>query len=469
MKNFLIIIISSLTIYFFSWLILYKLDINQLPIQSEDTIPALFLPLTILKEGTMNLDTYYPMMIEKYPHPDDKKYEIGLTPFYLRKIGEHYVSAFTIITPLASLPVFGIALALNTPITWENLAILAHISSSLLMAISGGILYLISRKHFDLSQKKSILISSIYLFGTINFALLSQGMWQHGTLELFSLLGIYFYLNFYKGRTKKSLILSGLLFSLAILSRPTAALALGLLGLLSLYHTLSKETPDKKIIEILKVALFWLIGIIPVALFFYWYNQTYYLDISNQGYSDQLGGSWLSPFPISLIGVWLSPSKGILIYSPIFIFSLISFFRIIFKKEELTLSDKRFFTISSIIFLLHTLIISLWKHWYGGWGFGYRMSSDIIPYLVLLLIPLFKSQFFERNKKIIFTSIIFSILVQIFGLIFFDGIWHAAYDNGFKDTAWLWSIKDSEIAFNIRRILVEVGYLEQACPKCLPK
>jgi hypothetical protein len=54
-------------------------------------------------------------------------------------------------------------------------------------------------------------------------------------------------------------------------------------------------------------------------------------------------------------------------------------------------------------------------------------------------------------------------------MIFFDGIWHNAYDKGFEDTSWLWSIRDSELAFNIRRVLVKLGLLERACPQCLPR
>jgi hypothetical protein len=59
--------------------------------------------------------------------------------------------------------------------------------------------------------------------------------------------------------------------------------------------------------------------------------------------------------------------------------------------------------------------------------------------------------------------------MQVFGIIFFDGIWHAAYDTGFKNTSWLWSIENSEIAFNIRRILVKFNLLDRACSTCLGK
>ena len=107
-----------------------------------------------------------------------------------------------------------------------------------------------------------------------------------------------------------------------------------------------------------------------------------------------------------------------------------------------------------------------WKHWYGGWSFGYRMAVDIIPFLILLLVPYIKSDLFARSKKLFHILLILSILVQIYGVVFFDGIWHSAYDRGFKDTGWLWSIKDSESAFNSRRVLVKLGFLQKACPQC---
>ena len=162
--------------------------------------------------------------------------------------------------------------------------------------------------------------------------------------------------------------------------------------------------------------------------------------------------------------MWISPSKGILTYSPVYLFSLLGAF-VVFKRKNYK-QDSLYIT-SIIIVLLHTLIVGRWKHWYGGWSFGYRMSSDILPFLTLLLVPYIKSDFFDKTKNIFVALISISILVQIMGIVFFDGVWHAAYDKGFDETSWLWSIKDSEIVFNFRRILVKVGLLEKACGMCL--
>lgn len=110
-----------------------------------------------------------------------------------------------------------------------------------------------------------------------------------------------------------------------------------------------------------------------------------------------------------------------------------------------------------------------WKHWYGGWSFGYRMVSDILPFLVILMVPYVKSDFFEKTKKLFYLLFSISVAIQFIGLVFFDGIWHAAYDRGFRDTRWLWSIKDSEMLFYVRRVLVKFGMLQKACDVCLSR
>lgn len=458
-KRFFQIVLLSFFVYFFSWFIVYKTNINKLAIQSEDTLPAIFLPVAIIKEKTLYLDSYYTTLVEKYPHPDDKKQIRGLTPFYLKKIGDHHASAFPIITSIISIPVYFLPLKLGMEASWENLIILSKISSALILAVSGGFLYLLLKKHFSLDEKTSAKLSYLYLFGTVNFAMLSQSMWQHGTLQLFSILGLYFILDLLKEPKFKpsSAFLGGLFYGLAILSRPTSALAFLFILLLMLIKI-------RNLKGFIKANIFTMLGLLLNVAFFFWYNNKYYVGIQNQGYAGQLVGSWLSPFPISFLGVWFSPSKGILIYSPIFIFSFVGFYIAMKKGWRENSQYLAYF----LIVIFHTLIISLWKHWYGGYSFGYRMSSDIIPYLVLLIVPFVKSSLYEKKQFWFSLLIVLSVLMQVFGIIFFDGIWHAAYDLGFRNTSWLWSLKDSEVAFNVRRFMVKLKMLERACPNCLP-
>ena len=134
-----------------------------------------------------------------------------------------------------------------------------------------------------------------------------------------------------------------LFLSFAFLSRPTAGLVLLIFGIYLLY---TKPLSLKLVKEVS-------LGILIPILFFLYYNYAFYLGFSNQGYASQMSNSWLGNPPESLIGMWVSPSKGILIYSPIFIFSLIGLWQG-FKKNRLV-------AISFWVILLHTLVLSKWK------------------------------------------------------------------------------------------------------------
>jgi len=503
MRTFVKIVVFSWAVFFGGWLVVYKTGVNSLAIQSEDTLPAMFLPVTIIKEGTFYVDSYYDMLVKRYPHPDDKSYTKGLTPFYLRKIvkedptksciGEgcaletHYISAFPVVAGLLSLPVYAIPVVAGLPITWDNLILLSHLSASLILALSGGFFYVLVKmllgKYNILGDKLSqdgvgptmsndrsaIVLTGIYLFGTVNFAMISQALWQHGAVQLFTILALLFLVKtlpdksvLATGGTNHSgnylnLFISGLFLGLAVLSRPTAGILLPYFVILAMffvnYQLMDVPISSKTVVAVVKTKLGLLAGLVPALVFFVWY-AVYFDSIANQGYSDQLGVNWLTPFPWGFLGLWLSPSKGLLVYSPVFIFSLVGAVLALRKRGW---KVNFVYLVFLCIVLTHTLILGAWKHWYGGYSFGYRMASDVIPFLVLLLIPYLKSSLFNKTKKLFYGAIILSVLVELMGLAFFDGIWHGTYDKGFWHQGWIWSIKDSEAVFNIRRLLVKLG------------
>jgi len=438
MKKTLVIFFVSFLVYFFTWFGLYKTEINSLPLQSEDIVPSIFTGISIVKENTIYLNNYYEMMTSKYPQPDNP----SNTPFYLKKVGDNYLSAFPILSSIVALPVFYIYLQFTGIVTWEDAYNLSHLSGAFVMSLATVLFYYFLENVLKISRKNSILLTLVFSLATINLPLISQGLWQHGVVQVFSILGLIF---FYK----RNYFLMSLFLGFGILARPTAVIVLIILGI---FMIIKKELS-------LKSFLYSLLGVIIPASFFVIYNQVYYQDISNQGYAGQLLNSWIGNFPESFFGIWLSPSKGILVYSPVLIFSLIAIYKG-YKKEE-------YLKISFWVILIHTLVLSKWKHWYGGFGYGYRMISDIIPFLVLPLAYLLQN-YYEKVKKWFFITLVISLIIQAAGLIFFDSIWHNAYDTGFKNTSWLWSLENSEAAFNLRRVLVKGGFLERACEKCEP-
>lgn len=438
MKKYLIIFFLSFASFFGLWFLVYKLNLNSLQMQSEDIVPSVFTSISLVKENSLYLNNFYEMMTSKYPQPDDS----SRTPFYLKKVGTNYLSAFPVLGSVVSLPVYLIYLPFIQKVSWEDIYILSHLSGAFIVSLCVVFFYYLLRQVLKLNEKFTLLITLVYAFGTINLPLVSQGLWQHGVVQLFLILGLIYYF-------KKNYFLMGFFLGFGILARPTAVIVLVVLGLMILF---------KKEQLIKKITLVFLGTLIPL-LFFLFYNSIFYQDISNQGYASQIFDSWIGNFPESFFGIWFSPSKGILIYSPIIIFSLIAIYKG-YKKED-------YLKISFWVILIHTLVLSKWKHWYGGYGFGYRMISDITPFLILPLVFIVQN-YYQKIKLWFFTVFGISLIIQFSGLIFYDSIWHNAYDRGFKDTSWLWSLENSEAAFNIRRILVKGGLLERACEKCEP-
>jgi hypothetical protein len=457
MHKFIAIVLVAWTVFFGGWVFVYKTGINTLAIQSEDTLPAIILPVTLLKEGTFYADTYYKAIIDRYPHPDDKKYLKELVPFYFRQVGGHYVSAFPIMAGLLSVPVYMVPVLMGADITWDNLLVWSHLSAALIMALGGGFFYLLAKRLTD--EAKATLLTAIYLFATVNFALTAQALWQHGAVQLFTILSL---LLLFKAAGKAGhLFVAGLFVGLAVLARPTAGVLVPYFVLLVLYlrHTalLAKPLAVHSVAVLARTTLTFLTGLVPVACFFVWYNTVYFGTLANQGYASQVGGNWLTPFPQGLLGLWFSPSKGLLVYSPVFIFALVGFGLTLSKAYGGGVKKNLLWFMFMAITVTHTLILGAWKHWYGGYSFGYRMAADSLPFLVLLLIPYLKSTVFAQTKKLFYAAVIVSVLIELMGLAFFDGVWHGTYDRGFWDQRWLWSIQNSELIFNISRLLLKLG------------
>ena len=116
------------------------------------------------------------------------------------------------------------------------------------------------------------------------------------------------------------------------------------------------------------------------------------------------GFNFLSPHFIDIL---FSYKKGLFLYTPIFLVSLIGLFYIY--------KDSRFQSIAFLFFfILLTYIFSSWWMWYYGGSFSSRVYVEFIPlFMVVLAIPLNKMK--QKKVKITYitTIAIFTIICQI--------------------------------------------------------
>ncbi|MCK5706652.1 MAG: hypothetical protein KAI43_03280 [Candidatus Aureabacteria bacterium] len=152
--------------------------------------------------------------------------------------------------------------------------------------------------------------------------------------------------------------------------------------------------------------------------------------------------SFYGHFWIGLAGLLISPARGILVFSPIFIFSFIYLFYILFTKKH----DPIFKYLAVSVILL-IILYAKWGMWWGGWTFGYRLLIELIPPLILFL-ALFWEDLIEKKlylKRIFFVSLLLSIYIHSLGAFIYPSDFNYAPNNIDQHQERLWYIFDTEI------------------------
>jgi hypothetical protein len=124
-----------------------------------------------------------------------------------------------------------------------------------------------------------------------------------------------------------------------------------------------------------------------------------------------------SPYYLeALAGTLISPSRGLFIYSPIFLFSLYGVFLKI-KRRQIEILDLCII----VIICLHWLVISSHRHWWGGNSYGPRYFADMIPFFLYFLIPPLLEFSRSREGRNVIMVILFCSCVALSFVIHYRG------------------------------------------------
>lgn len=232
-----------------------------------------------------------------------------------------------------------------------------------------------------------------------------DGMMSH--VYSFFLFSVFLFSLFTYRTTRKSkyLILNLLVYSMAVLIRPTNIL-LGLLLLFRLDAGSGKDNPKTGIILNLKYTLAFTVLTLVLYLpqMAYWkYLSGHWLHFS---YRDEGFKNITHP---AVLQVLFSPVNGLFTYAPVMIFVLAGIVKMYFR-------DKWNSIIILLVFVLVTLVCASWSMWYFGCSYGQR---SYIEYFAIFSIPvgilldsLFRQKIF-LVKMLVFTLMILMIYVNI--------------------------------------------------------
>src|SRR5262249_17950067 len=102
---------------------------NGRTISGGDSVPAKNLPVAILRHGTFYLD--------QLKTPDAKR-----VPYYLRQVGDHYVSDYPVGAALFAIPFYALPIELGVDTQSRIYAELEKVSAATMVALSAAILCL---------------------------------------------------------------------------------------------------------------------------------------------------------------------------------------------------------------------------------------------------------------------------------------------------------------------------------------
>lgn len=287
-----------------------------------------------------------------------------------------FVGAFGPAAGLAVLP-FAVVAHLAGVRLWEDPAAvwgLAKLTAASLAAASVALIYLTAVGF--VSRRRALLLAAGYALGTCVWAVSSQSLWQQTPEILFLALGVFCLLRIPAPWIRGAA--AGFAFSVAAACRPTAALvAVAAAAWLLL--------SDRRAFAAFVLAA------LPLAAAMLAYNAYYFgspLDFGQLAAGARVAkvktGSpelWQTPLWLGAAGLLVSPSRGLLIYSP---FLAAAFAGAVLAWKDPRYRSLRFLTLAVPAFWTPAF---LWFDWWGGWAFGYRPIVDSVPLLAVLSLP----------------------------------------------------------------------------------
>lgn len=151
----------------------------------------------------------------------------------------------------------------------------------------------------------------------------------------------------------------------------------------------------------------------------------------------------INSFLEALAGTLISPSRGLFIYTSIFLFSI---YGCAIQARRDLLSRHNIDPYLALLIVSHWLTVSLFRDWDGGWSLGPRYFTDMTPYFTYFLIPVIekgKGIFLRPVLKYVFlATFLLSTLIHLrCATSIYPFMWHITptIPSGATYRDWDWS------------------------------
>lgn len=385
---------------------------------------ASLLPFAVWLDGSVALDRFYPYLAENAPGQ--------MHGFVLRN--GHAYSAYPIALPLLISPFYAPAALWVRVAGWDTgrivlfAGVLEKLAASLVASLSAALFYLLALRLT--SSRGALLLALVYAFATETWAVSSQALWQHGGGQLATIAGLAALLQVWeKPGHRAQLLAAGLASGLAAAIRPTNGV---FVAAVLVWLAVARRKPLELALAAAAPAL---LGLATAA-----YNLHVFGRVTG-GYDmafDALPSG-------GLLGTLASPARGLLVYTPVALFSLPGVWA--WRRDRARWSQP-VWSVSAFTALALILTAGLWRIWWGGHCYGPRLLADAIPFLVLLMTPALDYIRRSLTLRAAFAALLaWSVFTQAVGAFCYpNSNWDETPAAVGRQPARLWDWRDNPIS-----------------------
>jgi hypothetical protein len=402
-------------------------EANFRPIASGDSVPAALIPFSILTDHTLQLDRFEPLLQGASP----------FTPYYLHEKDHHFYSTYPIAEPILLTPLYIPIWLAADPGGWETAhlvlasRLIEKILAGALAAASAAFLFLLLDR---LTRRRNALIlTAAYAFGTSVWTISSQALWQHSAGGLLLVLALFCLERWSEDRSSLwLLLLAGFWTGLAAAVRIpnvflACAVALVLIlqgaGLRALAAFLAPVTG---------------LGLVAASWNFWLFHDL-------RGAS----GVPMSAHPLDgLAGLLFSPARGLLVYTP-FVVLAAAGAGALWKGGA---GHSMILAVSVLFCFASLALVSFWGMWWGGHCWGPRLLTEMVPFLILLMVPGIDAVMANRGLRTMFACLLlYSISIQFVGAFFYPkGNWDGSPVNADMEPRRFWDWADNPVRRSVQ-------------------
>lgn len=399
------------------------------PHPEVDCAAAPYMAWSIVRHGSLDLRHY----------PDMKPYHGNV----VRVMPDgSWLSMRSPGSALAAVPfVLPLAIVRDAPPGAQTMHQIGKLAAAASVAFAAGLFFVVCRR---LAPMAAWPATVLFALGTCLCSVASQALWMHGPAT-FCLCVALFLLTRHDGNRFRNHLVAGVVFGLAILTRPTTAFFGAATGLTCLAQ------------RRLSAAVGLLLGVAGPLAYYCWLSHHQFGHPLLGGYADD-DWSTSPPLWMGVAGLLVAPSRGMLVYSPALVLVPLGIYWVARQSEPV--GTHRGLIVSWLAAAAATIVFyARWHDWRGGWCYGPRFLCETMPVFCLLFavgydrLPLNWSRVAARGLVAVSVAI---HLVGLFGYGQGYVDWHNRHDL-YDDGKCLFAMRDTQIEAHARFVVREAA------------